>query len=84
MAPPSLLLVATTDALLSQCALTIIDSSVDPRLSAEDIARRCGDLSRFQFYFCGPVAFSKSLKKALKPYQVDLPRQFHEEQFVMR
>ncbi|PAR32719.1 ferredoxin reductase family protein [Vibrio metoecus] len=65
-------------------ALTIIDSSVDPRLSAEDIARRCGDLSRFQFYFCGPVAFSKSLKKALKPYQVDLPRQFHEEQFVMR
>ncbi|ERM53979.1 ferric reductase [Vibrio mimicus CAIM 1883] len=69
---------------LAGVSLTIIDSSVDPHLSADDIARRCGDLSRFEFYFCGPVAFSNSLKKALKPYRVDLSRQFHEEQFVMR
>lgn len=69
---------------LAGVSLTIIDSSVDPRLSADDIARRCGDLSRFEIYFCGPIAFSNSLKKALKPYQVDLSRQFHEEQFVMR
>lgn len=69
---------------LAGVSLTIIDSSVDPHLSADDIARRCGDLSRFEFYFCGPVAFSNSLKKALKAYRVDLSRQFHEEQFVMR
>ncbi|QXC56095.1 ferric reductase-like transmembrane domain-containing protein [Vibrio mimicus] len=69
---------------LAGVSLTIIDSSVDPHLSADDIARQCRDLSRFEFYFCGPVAFSNSLKKALKPYRVDLSRQFHEEQFVMR
>ena len=69
---------------LAGVSLTIIDSSVDPHLSADDIARRCGDLSRFEIYFCGPITFSNSLKKALKPYRVDLSRQFHEEQFVMR
>ncbi len=50
---------------LAGVSLTIIDSSVDHHLSSDEIAQRCGDLSRFEIYFCGPIAFSNSLKKRL-------------------
>ncbi|MCU8478978.1 ferric reductase, partial [Vibrio vulnificus] len=47
-------------------------------------AKQCGDLRDYDFYFCGPVAFSHALKQALKPYRVDIRQRFHEEWFVMR
>ncbi|OXX67228.1 ferric reductase [Vibrio sp. V19_P1S1T109] len=71
-------------ALRAGVSLTVIDSSIAPHLSAETIARQCGDLSGFEFFFCGPVAFSRTLKQALKPYHVDVETQFHEELFMMR
>ncbi|HAS8175599.1 TPA: ferric reductase [Vibrio vulnificus] len=68
----------------AHASLTIIDASVAPLLTAEDIAKQCGDLRDYDFYFCGPVAFSHALKQALKPYRVDIHQRFHEEWFVMR
>lgn len=83
-ATPELCAQLSEQAELAGVCLTIIDSSVTPHLSVADIARCCGDLSGYQFYFCGPVLFSRYLKKALKDYRVDLVHQFHEELFMMR
>ncbi len=65
-------------------SLTIIDASKDLLLSAQTIAQQCGDLRQFEFYFCGPAPFSSALKKALKPYRVNVDKVFHAEKFVMR
>jgi predicted ferric reductase len=65
-------------------SLTIIDASNGLLLSAQSIAQQCGDLRQFEFYFCGPAPFSSALKKALKPYRVNVDKVFHAEKFVMR
>ncbi|MDS1908780.1 ferredoxin reductase family protein [Vibrio parahaemolyticus] len=69
---------------LAQVKLNVIDTAVSPRLNVERIASECGDLARYEFYFCGPEAFSKTLKKELNAYRVDTERHYHEELFVMR
>ncbi len=44
---------------LAQVKLNVIDTAVSPRLNVERIASECGDLERYEFYFCGPEAFRK-------------------------
>jgi predicted ferric reductase len=48
------------------------------------IAAKCGDLCGYEFYFCGPEAFSKTLKTELEHYRVNVEQHYHEELFVMR
>lgn len=69
---------------LARVKLNVIDTAVSPRLNVERIASECGDLARYEFYFCGPEAFSQTLKKELNAYRVDTERHYHEELFVMR
>ncbi len=64
--------------------LTIINTEVSTRLNAQQIKLHCGDLSAYEFYFCGPVSFSQALRKELKQNQVDTQRRYHEELFVVR
>ncbi|MCR9931441.1 ferredoxin reductase family protein [Vibrio antiquarius] len=68
----------------AQVKLNVIDTAVSPRLNVERIARECGDLSRYEFYFCGPEVFSRTLKKELEVYRFDIEHRYHEELFVMR
>ncbi len=37
-----------------------------------------------ELYFCGPEAFSETLKQQLAAYQFDTEHHYHEELFVMR
>lgn len=64
--------------------LNVIDTAHSPRLNAEQILNRCGDLNDYELYFCGPELFSKSLKKELDAYQFNIEKNYHEELFVMR
>ncbi|MGR5471387.1 ferric reductase, partial [Vibrio astriarenae] len=64
--------------------LHVIDTLKSPRLNAERIIAQCGDLDQYETYFCGPEAFSKTLKKELDTYQFDIEKRYHEELFVMR
>ncbi|AVF92450.1 ferric reductase [Vibrio diabolicus] len=68
----------------AQVKLNVIDTAVSPRLNVERIAKECGDLSRYEFYFCGPEVFSRTLKKELEVYRFDTEHHYHEELFVMR
>lgn len=67
-----------------QVKLNVIDTAVSPRLNVERIAKECGDLSRYELYFCGPEVFSRTLKKELDAYRFDTEHHYHEELFVMR
>ncbi|HHF0487631.1 TPA: ferric reductase-like transmembrane domain-containing protein [Vibrio antiquarius] len=67
-----------------QVKLNVIDTAVSPRLNVERIAKECGDLSRYELYFCGPEVFSRTLKKELEAYRFDTEHHYHEELFVMR
>lgn len=64
--------------------LKVIDTLSSPRLTAECIASQCGDLNQYDFYFCGPEVFSRTMKKDLHAHNVNIERNFHEELFVMR
>lgn len=64
--------------------LSVIDTMHSPRLNTERIASQCGDLNDYEFYFCGPEVFSKTLKKELGTYQFNIEQSYHEELFVMR
>ncbi|MEZ9712094.1 ferric reductase-like transmembrane domain-containing protein [Vibrio cyclitrophicus] len=64
--------------------LNVIDTAHSPRLNAEQILNRCGDLNDYELYFCGPELFSKSLKKELDAYQFNIEKNYYEELFVMR
>ncbi len=64
--------------------LSVIDTMHSPRLNTERIASQCGDLNDYEFYFCGPEVFSKTLKKELGIYQFNIEQSYHEELFVMR
>ncbi|PFG58320.1 putative ferric reductase [Vibrio sp. ES.051] len=64
--------------------LSVIDTATSPRLNVERIAKQCGDLSQYEFYFCGPEVFSQTLKQELKAYRIDIDHHYHEELFVMR
>ncbi|MFH4557228.1 ferredoxin reductase family protein [Vibrio diabolicus] len=68
----------------AQVKLNVIDTAISPRLNVEQIAKECGDLSRYEFYFCGPEVFSRTLKKELEVYRFDIEHRYHEELFVMR
>ncbi|WP_041853165.1 ferredoxin reductase family protein [Vibrio antiquarius] len=68
----------------AQVKLNVIDTAISPRLNVEQIAKECGDLSRYEFYFCGPEVFSRTLKKELEAYRFDTEHHYHEELFVMR
>ncbi|EPN4955174.1 ferredoxin reductase family protein [Vibrio diabolicus] len=68
----------------AQVKLNVIDTAISPRLNVEQIAKECGDLSRYEFYFCGPEVFSRTLKKELEVYRFDTEHHYHEELFVMR
>ncbi|HHF2939031.1 TPA: ferredoxin reductase family protein [Vibrio diabolicus] len=68
----------------AQVKLNVIDTAVSPRLNVERIAKECGDLSRYELYFCGPEVFSRTLKKELEAYRFDTEHHYHEELFVMR
>ncbi len=64
--------------------LRVIDTQVSPRLSAQRIIKQCGNLADYELYFCGPEAFSETLKQQLAAYQFDTEHHYHEELFVMR
>ncbi|EPV1124837.1 ferredoxin reductase family protein [Vibrio harveyi] len=64
--------------------LHVIDTLKAPRLNAERIIAQCGHLNQYEMYFCGPEAFSKTLKKELEACQFNIERSYHEELFVMR
>lgn len=64
--------------------LSVIDTQSSPRLNAERIVKRCGDLTGYELVFCGPESFSQTLKAQLKAYQFDTEHHYHEELFVMR
>jgi predicted ferric reductase len=64
--------------------LSVIDTLISPRLNAAHIANKCGDLSDYELYFCGPETFSETLKKQLNTYRFDTEHHYHEELFVMR
>ena len=68
----------------AQVKLNVIDTAISPRLNVEQIAKECGDLSRYEFYFCGPEVFSRTLKKELEAYRFDIEYHYHEGLFVMR
>ncbi|MGY0615441.1 ferredoxin reductase family protein [Vibrio sp. FJH11] len=68
----------------AQVELSVIDTQVSPRLNAEHIANKCGDLSHYELYFCGPEAFSETLKQQLDTFRFDTEHHYHEELFVMR
>ncbi|WP_182032984.1 ferredoxin reductase family protein [Vibrio diabolicus] len=68
----------------AQVKLNVIDTAISPRLNVEQIAKECGDLSRYELYFCGPEVFSRTLKKELEAYRFDTEHYYHEELFLMR
>jgi predicted ferric reductase len=68
----------------ARVSLSVIDTQLAPRLNAQQIAAKCGDLRNYEFYFCGPEAFSKALKTELASYRVNVEQHYHQELFVMR
>ena len=65
-------------------SLSVIDTMHSPRLNTQRIVSQCGHLSDYEFYFCGPEVFSKTLKKELDTHQFNIEQNYHEELFVMR
>ncbi len=65
-------------------SLSVIDTMHSPRLNTQRIVSQCGHLSDYEFYFCGPEVFSKTLKKELDAHQFNIEQNYHEELFVMR
>lgn len=68
----------------AEVELSVIDTQVSTRLNAKRIVKQCGDLADYELYFCGPEAFSDTLKQQLAEYQFDIEHHYHEELFVMR
>ncbi|MCD9497288.1 ferric reductase-like transmembrane domain-containing protein [Photobacterium carnosum] len=64
--------------------LNVIDTLHSPRLNIDYIATQCGNVNDYDFYFCGPEIFSKTLTKALGAHSFDIEKNYHEELFVMR
>ncbi|MCD9515568.1 ferric reductase-like transmembrane domain-containing protein [Photobacterium carnosum] len=64
--------------------LNVIDTLHSPRLNIDYIATQCGNVNDYDFYFCGPEIFSKTLTKALATCHFNIEKSYHEELFVMR
>lgn len=69
---------------LTNFHLHVIESSIRPRLTAQDIVEKVGEpLDTLQVYFCGPKPMRQTLSKDLKARGLR-PASFHFEEFEIR
>ncbi|MBV7296400.1 ferric reductase-like transmembrane domain-containing protein [Enterovibrio paralichthyis] len=64
--------------------LTIVNSKCDKLLNVNQLQHDHATLNKQQVYFCGPKAFSRSLREGLSRIGMDVGKQFHQELFDMR